>query len=153
MNIKVYCDGLVASSIILNSESILKDLNNQNVSMMSILEVADLKSKLYKVYEKLLGKENFKYLNLNPPENRAYSPRARRRSVAIKDLVNIINRKYVTVPTFDETIELKNHKKINIVCGNFSNPINLTYGERTGSCMRIGGQGEDLYQFCLYTMK
>ena len=44
---------------------------------------------------------------------------------------------------------LKNGKKINIVVGNFSNIINLTYGERTGACMRIGGAGKSLFNFCL----
>jgi hypothetical protein len=33
--------------------------------------------------------------------------------------------------------------------GNTNDMINLTYGERTGACMRIGGQGEDLFNFCL----
>ena len=27
--------------------------------------------------------------------------------------------------------------------------MNLTYGERTGACMRIGGAGKSLYNFCL----
>ena len=40
------------------------------------------------------------------------------------------------------------NKKININLWNFTNPINVTYGERTGACMRIMGVGESLYRFC-----
>ena len=33
--------------------------------------------------------------------------------------------------------------------GNFTSPINLTHGERTGACMRIGSNADSLYHFCL----
>jgi hypothetical protein len=38
---------------------------------------------------------------------------------------------------------------MHLVVGNFTHPSNLTHGERTGACMRIGGVGETLFQFAL----
>ena len=63
--------------------------------------------------------------------------------------VNNFSRKEVTVPTCNEIVTLSNGKQIRIIIGNFTHPSNLTHGERTGSCMRIGGVGESLFNFCL----
>ena len=38
---------------------------------------------------------------------------------------------------------------MHVVVGNFTHPSNLTHGERTGACMRIGGAGKSLFDFCL----
>jgi translation elongation factor EF-1beta len=62
--------------------------------------------------------------------------------------IKCYNRNRVSVPSFDENITV-NNKTINVVVGNFTNPINLTYGERTESCMRSGGDGDSLYNYCL----
>jgi len=64
-------------------------------------------------------------------------------------LSTIRNRQFVTIPPTDNNYNLSNGKTINIVAGNISNPINLTLGERTGACMRIGGAGDSLFNFCL----
>ena len=40
-------------------------------------------------------------------------------------------------------------KKLRAVVGNFTHPANLTMGERTGACMRIGGVGDSLFDFVL----
>ena len=58
-------------------------------------------------------------------------------------------RKNISVPPVDEDLELSNGKRMNVVIGNVSDPINLTYGERTGACMRIGGHADSLFDFCL----
>ena len=58
-------------------------------------------------------------------------------------------RKHVSVPPCDQDFELANGKKMNVVIGNVTDPINLTYGERTGACMRIGGHADELFNFCL----
>ena len=55
----------------------------------------------------------------------------------------------VKIPTFNEVINLGNQKQIQVIVGNFTHPSNLTHGERTGSCMRVGGAGYSLYEFCL----
>ena len=47
-----------------------------------------------------------------------------------------------------KTIDV-NSKQLLVTVGNFTNPDNITHGERTGACMRIGGVGETLFNFCL----
>ena len=96
----------------------------------------------------IFGEDNFKLITLNPPLNRANSLRQERRENSLVNYIRCFNREKVAIPSFDEEIDI-NTKKINAVVGNFTNPINLTLGERTGSCMRSGGIGDDLYNFCL----
>ena len=97
----------------------------------------------------IFGTEDFKYIAGNPGPNSASMQKEKRIEEAIEYLKTIRTRSYVTVPPVDRDFVLSNGKKMNIVLGNFSNMINLTYGERTGSCMRIGGAGKSLYDFCL----
>ena len=40
-------------------------------------------------------------------------------------------------------------KKMQVIVGIFTHHSNITHGERTGACMRIGGVGESLFDFCL----
>ena len=69
---------------------------------------------------------------------------------AIEYTISNYRRKEITVPSFDETVEVNNSKKkIDIIVGNFTDPSNITHGERTGACMRIGGVGESFFDFCL----
>lgn len=58
-------------------------------------------------------------------------------------------RDKVAIPTFNEVLEINDNKQMRVVVGNFTHPSNLSHGERTGACMRIGGAGESLYKFCL----
>lgn len=120
-----------------------------NISITALLDLASCYNFESNKYALVLGFENFKYIVSNPGPNAATLPKEKRLKEIDKLLKIIRNRKFVTVPTIDKTFCLKNNKKINIVVGNFSNIINLTYGERTGSCMRIGGPGESLFRFCL----
>lgn len=145
-----YCDAETVASIFLNYKDIIKELKKSNIpiSMSSILDSADMYNKSSKVYKNLFEEDNFRLITLNPPMNRANSLRQERREESLKNYINCYNRIKVAVPSFDEDIDIGG-KKINAVVGNFTNPINLTLGERTGSCMRSGGIGEDLYNFCL----
>jgi len=55
----------------------------------------------------------------------------------------------LTVPTLEKEYTVDNAKKIKVVLGDVTSPINMTYGERTGACMRKGGAGDTLFDFCL----
>lgn len=125
---------------------------NEKVSKISLTSILDLSASYStesKRYSMILGKENFRYIASNPSPNASTMLKEDRIQTSIGLIKNIRNRKYVTIPPLDKNYNLKNNKKINAVVGNFSNPINLTYGERTGSCMRIGGPGQSLFDFCL----
>ena len=145
-----YCDGETISSLFLNYSDIIKSLKKSNtpISMSSILDNADTYNKSSKVYKDVFGEDNFRLITLNPPLNRANSLRQERREESLRNYIKCYKRTKVAVPSFDEDFVV-NNKQINAVVGNFTNPINLTLGERTGSCMRSGGIGEDLYDFCL----
>ena len=119
------------------------------MSLTAMLDLAMCFSTESYKYSYLFGAEDFKLIASNPGPNSSSMVKEKRISNAIEDLKVIRNRDYVSVPPIDKDFDLKSGKKMNVVVGNFSNPINLTYGERTGACMRIGGAGESLYNFCL----
>jgi hypothetical protein len=55
----------------------------------------------------------------------------------------------MAVPPIDEDIALDSGKTLNVNIGNITNTMNLTYGERTGACMRIGGAFNGLFKHCI----
>ena len=120
-----------------------------NISLTALLDLAACYSSESKKYSMVFGAENFKYIASNPGPNASTMLKEKRIEKAVQLLKTIRTRDYVTVPPVDQNFTLKNGKKMNIVVGNFSNIINLTYGERTGACMRIGGAGQSLFNFCL----
>ena len=100
-------------------------------------------------YRYLLGKEDSELIISNPnPNSSSLKVEERLRKIPNEILIQY-KRKYITVPPMNEDILLKNGKKIHANIGDTTSPINLTYGERTGACMRIGGIGNSLFDFCL----
>lgn len=122
---------------------------DDNTTLMSILNYADVLSSSSSRYTSLLGTENARLIKLNPEPNSApiMKNREERLEIAVKDYYDLLKRKKITVPPIDKTLII-NDKLIEINLGNFSDPINLTYGERTGACMRINGAADTLYNFC-----
>ncbi len=123
---------------------ILKD-----ITLFTILDKASAYGSASSKYKVLFGDEDFILLKSNPPGNSAPASFETRINEAVKKVPIMYKRDFVTVPPIDETLETAKGKKLNVNVGNFSNPINLTYGERTGACMRIGGPGASLFNFCL----
>ena len=107
------------------------------------------------VYSQILGMEDARLIKKNPIPNAAtkkLNDNARLKE-AVQFTIALFNGQEVTVPTFDEVFEFESEngevKSINAIVGNFTAPCNLTHGERTGACMRIGGAGESLFNFCI----
>ena len=145
-----YCDPLTVASIMMNSDHIIDEISESfsEMNMMTIMDEADTYSDISKRYELLFGENNFRYLTLNPSPNKSVYSKNERRKAGLEYLKNGYERKYVDVPSCDKIYNLKNGKDINVVIGNYTNPINLTLGERTGSCARIGGLADSLFEFC-----
>ncbi|MBR3162381.1 MAG: hypothetical protein IKF19_06600 [Bacilli bacterium] len=147
-------DPTLIASLISNFELIMKTKMKErnkgnNFNFINELDLANVLNSDANIYSYLLGKEDYKFIKTNPGPNSSSMNKKERLNETIYLLKKMHERKYITVPPIDETIKLKNNKEINICLGNTSSMKNLTYGERTGSCMRIGGFGNSLFNYCL----
>ena len=120
-----------------------------SITFTALLDLAICYSTESNKYLMVFGDQNFKYISSNSSPNASTMSKEDRLNKSLDYLKTIRTRKILTIPSLDKNFNLNSGKKINIVVGNYSNPINLTYGERTGSCMRLGGAGNSLYDFCL----
>ncbi len=132
-----------------------KDPETALTSLAIILTRADTYSSLSNVYTQVLGSEDAKLIKSNPGPNSACTKikNNQRLNESIRNTIKCFQRQEVTIPPFDKELNFKdengNDKSLRVIAGNFTDPSNLTHGERTGACMRIGGVGETLYNFCL----
>lgn len=128
-----------------------KPTDNIMINLINILINAEVYSSVSSVYSQVLGDVDSKLIKSNPGPNSASYKLAndQRLKEAVKLTKQNFERDSVTVPTFNNVVDLDENKKMRIVVGNFTHPSNLTHGERTGACMRIGGVGESLFYFCL----
>ena len=144
----------IIASLISNYSTILKIINEkkergENVTFIAQLDIAACFDSDASIYSHLLGINNYEYIKRNPSPNSSPISKEERLNKAIELTRKLHKRNYITVPPIDEDIELDGKKKINVSIGNATDLINLTLGERTGACMRIGGAGESLFEFCL----
>lgn len=134
-------------------KGITTSLEDNIPSIVSVLIQSGIYASVNSIYSKILGVEDSKLIKANPSPNTAIrkTKNNERLNQAIEDTIKCFKRKEILVPTFDDIITLseEDNKKIEVIVGNFTAPCNLTHGERTGACMRIGGMGEALYDFCL----
>lgn len=128
-----------------------KSTDNILINLVNILINSEVYSSVSSVYTQVLGDIDTKLIKGNPRPNSASMKLANneRLKEAVEFTIKNFRRQVVTIPTFNEIFTLSNKKKIQIIAGNFNHPSNLTHGERTGACMRIGGVGETLFNFCL----
>ena len=132
-----------------------KDPNQALSGLASIMINAETYSSISDVYSQILGEKDAKLIKSNPKPNSAIKKiNGNQRLIeAVKLTIENYRRQEVTVPAFDTNVsfisDANDEKKLNVIVGNFTDPSNLTHGERTGACMRIGGVGETLFNFCL----
>lgn len=126
-----------------------KEAEGKRFPLISELNFADSLDSDANIYSIIIGQEDYRLIRRNPIHNSSPKSKKYRIGKAVELVKEMHKRKYITVPPVNENITLKNGKKINIMVGNTNDPINLTYGERTGACMRIGGAGNSLFEFCL----
>lgn len=127
-----------------------KDASELNLSFVTIMKYAEAYSSVSSVYNQLLGIEDARLIKSNPKPNAATNKTQgdARLKEAVEWTLKNFERTEVTIPTFNEVINVED-KKLRAVVGNFTHPANLTMGERTGACMRIGGVGDSLFNFVL----
>lgn len=120
----------------------------KTISLTSILDLVVIYSSVSSVYNILLGKEDYNLIATNPTPNAAQLDKSERLKKIPDKIRELYERKYITVPPIEKEFDI-NDKSLRVTIGNVRDTINLTYGERTGACMRIGGAGESLFNFCL----
>ena len=125
--------------------------NNETrkISLSSMLDEAEVYGSDSYKYKKLLGNVDYKLIRKNPTPNAAASTKEQRLELSVDKVKEMYKRKYITIPPLKKEIEIKDDKKIIISVGNTCDMMNLTYGERTGACMRIAGHADSLFNFCL----
>ena len=121
----------------------------KNISFLTLLDEAAVYSSNSNVYKILLDTDDYNLICKNPSPNSSSGTKDERLKKIPKYITTMYERKYITVPPINETIKLDDEKKLDVVIGNVTDTINLTYGERTGACMRIFGVGRTLFDFCL----
>ena len=128
-----------------------KDSEKIILSIPSILMNAEIYSSASNVYSQILGKEDANLIKLNPSPNSAskLTNGEKRLQKAVELTIKNFKRQKISIPTFNEVIQINENKRLRVVVGNFTHPCNLTHGERTGACMRIGGAGESLFNFAI----
>lgn len=126
-----------------------KESNEINLSIANILKKAEAYGAKSSIYAQILGGQDARLIKSNPGPNSAYNNVENRLDNAVDWTINLFKRQEVTIPTFKKDFLISGEKKINVTVGNFKNSCNLTHGERTGACMRIGGAGETFFKFCL----
>jgi len=129
------------------SDSELYKKAEDMLTLTSLLDITIAFSANFKPYEKLFGKEDFRIILTDPQPYKSRYTKMDKLDNTSKMYVEMYKRDKVTVPPCDKDFNLKSGKKINIVVGNVTNPINLDYGERTEACMRMGGFSDSLYRF------
>jgi len=127
-----------------------KDASEISLNFISILKYAEAYSTTSNIYNQILGVEDARIIKRNPGPNAATrkTKGKDRLDESINWTINNYRRIEVTIPTFNEVLNHK-EKSIRAIVGNLTHPSTITLGERTGSCMRIGGAGDTLFEFIL----
>lgn len=135
--------------IINNIKSIVNSFRNKNIDNMGFIDALNLIFAGDQRLKIILGEDNQELINTNPGPNSSPMKTDERKALTNEYIRLMYNHRKTNIPPIDKQYVLNDNKKINVNVGNFTDPINLTYGERTGACMRIGGAGRGLFNFCL----
>ena len=138
----------ILEGLICNYDKIYPKVEN-NETLTSIIDYSNCFSVYSKVYQTLFGKEDFRLISSNSGKNKASMIKSKRISKNVKLINDMYNCDKLSFEPLNETFDLSDNKSIEVCIGNSTNMINLTYGERTESCMRQGGAFNDLFEFCI----
>ena len=131
---------------------IFNNLKKNNINTDSGIMEIFINSNMYvgekDFYQNVLGDKSYYLIKSNPTPNSASLPFEDRINSAYEYVINSFKRVNVTVPTFNEVIKSNNGNSVRVILGNFTHEDAIVYGEKDGSCFRIGGVEDDFYDFC-----
>ena len=137
-------------SNLLDATTSFNTLEKNKSSSPNLLDILTI----FNMYSKgklsiLLGRENADLFLLDPAPNASPLTKEERIKKNPPYINLMYHRQEMTIPEVSISVKTNNNKVINASFASFTDPINLTYGERTGACMRIGGSAEPLLNFCI----
>jgi len=148
--IDIHFDEKTLATFISYFKQINEHSNGDSISLFDVINKAKAYSQVSSVYSQILTAEDALLISAN--EGSLQAVKKTHGTIRLDESVmytkNNYLRKSVTVPTFNKIYTI-NGKKLRVVLGNYTNPCNVSFGERDDSCMRLGGPGEGLYDFCL----
>ena len=120
------------------------------MTLSSIFRKTKGYSRTSDIYSQILTPYDAKLIEENPGMLSAHNKlqNNQRLKESVDWTLKCFERMAVTVPTFNKVYKA-GPTNMRAVVGNFTNPCNLTHGERVDSCMRVGGVGEGLYEYCM----
>ncbi len=122
-----------------------------DMKIAKIISEGDGCAAVSSIFSLILTPDDMRIIKANTGENRAN--RKTKNDERLKESVKLTRylyeKKKITVPTSNDTITTSSGKQIRCMVGNFTSSSNLTHGDRTGACMRIGGAGERLLYFSI----
>ncbi len=142
------CEASTIASLINNFSRISKEIDN-NATLTEVIDYCECYDSKSKKYLTLFESEDYKYIVINGGNYRADRPKTYRLEKCKELLLEGYRKECITVPPIDKNYQTNSNKTINVVLGNSTNPVNLTVGERTSSCLRCGGGFNDLFEFCI----
>ncbi len=143
----VFEEGTLAG-LIGNFDKIVDKVDSK-ASLTSVIDYGNCYSSLSNFYSLLFGREDYNLIASNFGKNKASMSKYNRLKGTLELVKDMYTRSEVTTPPINQTFTLSNGKKIGVVLGNSTNMMNLTYGERTEACLRMGGAFDDLYHYCI----
>ena len=149
---KFELDEKLVTALIQEFPVICEDLNTKETGRLGLtdyLDSARMMTPRNRRYRLLLGDEDFRLIYQDQPPFQSNAKPESRLDIAARFLSKIFNREYLTIPPQDRNYNLSSGRILHVSLGDLHNINNLTLGERTGSCMRIEGMGQDLHSCCL----
>lgn len=144
-----FTEGTMAS-IISNFYTISSIAEAKDANLTQFIDYANCYDSMSKTYSYILGKDNYRAIAANEGKNKADMSKSERLGRVPRLIQGMYAREEITTPPIDKDYETIDGKKMNVVLGNSTNMINLSYGERTNSCLRIGGAFNNLFEFCIH---
>ena len=146
------CNSVTISSLIQRFGTIIsriEESGQDTLKLIDLIKFAAVYASASDAMVCMFGDEDLSLLRTNPGPNQASMAVRDRLSKATEYMRIIYERNEVNVPPFEGIIQTEEGKALRVTMGEFKSPMNLTLGERTGACMRIGGVGRTLFDYTL----
>lgn len=98
----------------------------------------------------LFSEKNYNLLRTNPGDFKGSMTAKERNKKAKEFIAKMYQREYIAIPPINDVLFNNNNtKSLRAMIGDTTSMDNLTYGEETNACIRIGSIGESMFDFAL----